>query len=242
MISSEIPLSENEARKDLANLLKDNINYNIDYREINKNNIFEGWRMLCKHYSPVFLEKSPHHLLQWSSIELIIESTKKIKDVDFFIVGLVRNPMDVLYSHYKRWGMDPDKMQYQWMTSYNNLLKLQEIKEDINITSSFNFKIIKYEDIVQSKEALKSVIEFCNIDIELINDNYLHCNSLRKWKEDGSYGFTLSKNVAELAKEFGYDKQSLINENYFLWPIKKKIVISFYSLAILVKRIIGRAL
>jgi len=235
MLSSEVPIPINRAKRDILNLLNDNLGRNFSLKEINKDFLFHGWELLCEQYSPVFIEKSPHHLLQWSSIDLIIQASKKIKNIDFLIIGLVRNPMDVIYSHYKRWGVDPDKMQYQWMRSYINLKKLQSIQKGLG----FEFITLRYEDIINSSIYLKPVLEFCNVSIRQLNDSFLHQNAVTKWKNDKKYGFILSDDVFELAKEFGYEANNLINSNKLFWRVRKTIRIYFYSIAIFIKNVLG---
>ena len=62
------------------------------------------------------------------------------------------------------------------------------IQEMNNIKDKFNchFKIIKYEDIVDSRDVLEPILDFCNINLDSIDDNYLHQKSLNKWKKDSS--------------------------------------------------------
>ena len=110
MVDSEVPIERKKARGELISLLKDNLNDYVppvDDKEL----IIEGWRLLCNKYSPIFLEKSPHHLCQWAAIELIIECIRQVTDVDFLLIGLIRNPMDTLYSQFKRWGSRPEEVQ-----------------------------------------------------------------------------------------------------------------------------------
>ena len=79
MVDSEVPIESQKARKDLVAILQDNLNnYQLPKRD--KDIIFNGWEHLCKKYSPIFIEKSPHHLCQWSSIELILECVEKKKE------------------------------------------------------------------------------------------------------------------------------------------------------------------
>jgi len=233
MLSSEVPIPADKAKEDIANLLRDNLRNNPPFEVFDENFIFKGWKLLCEQYSPIFFEKSPHHLLQWSSIELIIRAANEIKNVDFLVVGLVRNPMDVLYSHYKRWGIDPDRMQNQWVKSYSNLNRLENMRHEVN----FEFIVLKYEDIVTSNQKLKSVLNFCNVDIQDLDDSFLHQNSIGKWKKDSSYGFSLSDNAYQLARRFGYEKKSLANDYKSFWRVKKHLRVRLLSLAIIIKRI-----
>ncbi|HYE74680.1 MAG TPA: sulfotransferase, partial [Blastocatellia bacterium] len=126
MVDSEVPLPRQRAKAELISLLRDNLD---DYvpPDNDRQLIFEGWRSLCWKYSPIFLEKSPHHLCQWSALELIIECIKEVYDVDFLLIGLIRNPMDTAYSQFNRWRSRPEQVQKQWLTAYQNLLKLKQI-------------------------------------------------------------------------------------------------------------------
>ena len=234
MLSSEVPIPTKKAKKDIEDILKDNLRNNPPLEVFDENFIFKGWQLLCEHYAPIFFEKSPHHLLQWSSIELIIKAANKIKNVDFLVVGLVRNPMDVIYSHYKRWGIDPDRMQNQWVKSYSNLNRLKNVKHKL----SFEFLVLRYEDIVTSNQKLKPILNFCNVDIQDLNDSFLHQNSIGKWKKDSSYGFSLSDNAYQLAIKFGYEKTTLANDYKYFWKLKKQLRVRMFSLAIFFKKVL----
>ena len=211
MVDSEVPIEREKAKAELISLLTDNLD---DYvPPVNEEDlIMEGWRLLCKNHSPIFLEKSPHHLCQWSAIELIIECIKKTNDVDFLLIGLVRNPMDTIYSQYKRWKSPPEKVQQQWLIAYQNLLKLKDIMGD-------QLVIVRYEDMVSSLEYLEPVFEFCEVTVNTADKTYLHQKSLQKWKNDVFFGFLLSNEAIDLAEKYGYQRDKLTNETYLLWPV-----------------------
>ena len=80
MLDSEVPIEYSKAKRDLVTLLSNNID-NYQVPKLEKDIIFQGWLLLCKQYSPIFLEKSPHHLFQWSALQLIIECMDKLKDI-----------------------------------------------------------------------------------------------------------------------------------------------------------------
>ena len=210
MVDSEVPIEREKAKAELISLLKDNLD---DYIPPVKDEelIMEGWRLLCKKHSPIFLEKSPHHLCQWSAIELIIECIRKINDVDFLLIGLVRNPMDTIYSQYKRWKSPPEKVQEQWLVAYQNLLRLKEIVGD-------QLVIVRYEDMVTSLEYLEPAFNFCEVTVRTADKTYLHQKSLQKWKNDVFFGFSLSDETIELAEKYGYQRDELTNETYLIWP------------------------
>lgn len=213
MLDSEIPISKVKARKDLMELLNDNLD-SYEPPEDDKVLIFEGWKKLCIKYSPVYLEKSPHHLLQWSNLELITEFVNKEKDIDIHIVGLIRNPMDTMYSAWRRWRTLPEKNQYQWKTSYENLLSLKEVLKE-------NLHIIRYEDMISERECLEKEFEFMGQRERFDDQDYFHKKSISKWKEDNYFGFKLASEVIELAKEFGYKEEDMRNKATWIWPYYK---------------------
>jgi len=217
MLDSEVPLTRERARKDLIDLLQDNVEeFSIpaDDRQL----IMNGWLELCRHYAPIFFEKSPHHLLQWSALKLILECREELSDVDFFLLGLVRNPMDTLYSSFTRFNSSPEKLQYQWLAAYSNLLKLKELLHD-------QLLVVRYEDIVQSSESLRPLFEFCGVDGQGAQSDF-HARSIQKWRSDKHFGFQLSKDVVELALEFGYKQSELANRPKLLWPVYREFKVS----------------
>jgi sulfotransferase family protein len=220
MIDSEVPIKYEKAKQDLQTLLSTNIEGYIppkNEREL----IFKGWEELCKKFRPIFLEKSPHHLYQWSALELILECINEMKKTDFILIGLIRNPLDTIYSQFSRWRSRPEELQNQWYVAYNNLLKLKKISNE-------RLVIIRYEDMVTSLNALKTVFEFCDIKVKDADQNYLHQKSILKWKKDSNFGFELSEPVRELAKMYGYKSEDLTNRKYATWPIYRETTRMFY--------------
>ena len=211
MVNSEVPIKQGKARRDLVALLTDNLD-DFAPPETDKALIMNGWRALCRRYAPVFLEKSPHHLCQWSALELILQCMKELEDIDFLLIGLVRNPLDTIYSQYKRWGSPPGKVQAQWVVAYQNLLRLKTILGE-------KLLILRYEDIVQSIHHLEPVFRFCGVKTTTV-DNDLHARSIRKWQDDTLFGYSLSPDAIALAEDYGYKKDELINTKaQLLWPV-----------------------
>ncbi len=221
MLDSEVPIPRDRARADLIRLLSDNLDSYIP-PDNDTELIFDGWKRLCQKYSPIFLEKSPHHLYQWSALKLIAECIEKLPEVDFCIVGLVRNPMDTLYSTWKRWKTIPEQCQYEWLIAYKNLLKFKTLVGD-------KLKIVRYEDMVSDLAIMKEVFEFIGIRGYEAENDYLHRNSISKWKIDKLYGFRLSDEVVALAKEYGYIKDEMSNRSYLLWPIYRNVSCGIYK-------------
>ena len=191
MFDSEVPIVKEKARYDIINLLKQNLDSYVP-PENDYDLIFNGWKLLCQKFAPVFVEKSPHHLHQSSALEMIYQCIDRLPEIDFFIIGLVRNPMAVLYSSWDRMRTQPEKNQYEWFTAYTNLLKFKELIDDRLI-------IVKYEDIVRDAFCLKRAFDFIGVKEKQISAGYIHGKSVEKWKRDGFYGFHLSKKVCALA-------------------------------------------
>ena len=215
MLGSNIPLGPGRAREELIDLLKSNLE-NYSPPEDDKELIFGGWHLLCEQYAPIFFEKSPHHLFQWSALELIVECMERLDDVDFLLIGLVRNPMDMLYSAFQRWRSPPEKRHPQWLTSYQNLLKLKGIVGE-------KLVIVRYEDMIASLEPLQPVFDFCGVPSDQIDSTYLHSKSVQKWKNDKLFGFTLPQAIIELAEQYGYSRDELVNEPTKLWPFYRDV-------------------
>jgi hypothetical protein len=231
MVDSEVPIERNKARLDIIQLLQENLpDFEPDLYNDDRNLIMEGWRSLCRQFSPIFFEKSPHHLCQWSAIELILDCIKSLNDIDFLVVGLVRNPMDTIYSQYKRWKSLPEATEEQWVVAYKNLLELKEILGDKLI-------VFRYEDITKSADYFKPIFSFCDIKNNVISDDFLHSKSIQKWKSDHLYGFTLSKYTKQLAAEYGYTDEVLSNDGHIFWPVVKHVSRKSYQIAMPVKKL-----
>lgn len=208
ILDSEVPIAREKAKFDLITLLRDNLD-NYSPPNDDQKLVVDGWRLLCEKYTPIFLEKSPHHLCQWSAIELIIECIRELDDIDFLLIGLIRNPMDTMYSQFKRWQASPEKLQHQWYIAYHNLLKLKEIMGEKLI-------ILRYEDITSSVAYLLPVFSFCDLSIDTVDQSYLHQTSILKWKQDKMFSFMLANKVANLARKYGYKDEEIINKANFL--------------------------
>lgn len=206
---SEVPIPKEIARKDLVTLIRENADHEYQPPSDPKTLVYEGWHKLCDAYQPVFLEKSPHHLHQWSAIELILECMQRQSDTDFLVVGLVRNPMDCLYSMWKRWQGDPNRGQQEWYTAYKNLQRLQQKIPD-------KLVLLRYEDVVNDNRILEPVYRFIQVSIPKNNGNF-HRKSLAKWKSDKFFGFKLRPEVMELAQEFGYTREELVGATSGIW-------------------------
>lgn len=231
MLDSEVPIGKEKAKSDLVKLLKENIAVYTPPND-EKELIFVGWKLLCEKYSPVFLEKSPHHLHQWSALELILKCIEKFPEIDFLLIGLVRNPMAALYSSWDRMRADPEKNQYEWFTAYTNLMEFRSKVSDKLI-------IVRYEDLVRDVSCLEPVLNFIDVKASDNLRSYMHMKSVQKWRNDRFYGFRLSEEVTQLAEKFGYGRDELENESSTFWPLYKDASRSIHRVIRRTRRALG---
>ncbi|CRI63005.1 conserved hypothetical protein [Thiocapsa sp. KS1] len=209
MLDSEVPIPAGRARRELVSFLRKNTrDFHIpsDPRDM----IFLGWEKLCESHRPVFLEKSPHHLVQWSALELMLECEERLDSTEFLYIGLIRNPMDVLYSAWSRWRTFPEEAQFEWELAYRNLQRLRERLDH-------RLVVVRYEDMVSDIDALDPVIRFVGATRDQVPADYLHSRSISKWKDDRDYGFQLAPSVHDMARDFGYTNAELDNPENTGW-------------------------
>jgi hypothetical protein len=202
---SEVPLPRSKARHDLLELLRRNVPEFVR-PEDPKALIFGGWRALCMHYSPIFVEKSPHYIHQWACLQLIAEAARQSPDIDFRFVGLIRNPMDTIYSVWDRWRVLPDEYQFHWLTAYRNLLRFREL-------TGRRLCIVRYESLAGGAGAAEKLFKDLDIDAggEIAADHSIDDRSVSKWRRDPGFGFRLDPRVAACARQLGYADHELAN-------------------------------
>jgi hypothetical protein len=226
---SELPMSQEFAEADLNKFLRKNIP-GFSCLEYDKELIFDAWQQLCLRYGPVFLEKSPHHLHSMEALKLIAEMMQS-SELEFYFIGLIRNPMDTLYSSWQRWSADPEKNQNGWQRAYGNLLKFKDLVPDRII-------IIRYEELMSDRKAILRICEFLGIDGEGSGvGTGFHAKSIQRWREDRFFPFEISENTKSIARAFGYKNHELSNTNASsrLWSICMPIY-DLYLRALRVKR------
>jgi len=207
---SEVPFEKDFAKNDLVHFISKNLP-DFNFGTLDKITIFRAWSRLCEAFGPIFIEKSPHHLHVWSALDLISDYLEyKGKEAKF--IGIIRNPMDTLYSSWRRWGAFPEISQFDWLRAYKNMVTFKEQHPD-------RFLLIRYEDLVKNKMVIKRVSNFVGFgENEKIVRN-LHAKSIGKWKKDRFFGFSLSPEVSKFANQFGYHG---INSNpKLLWDVYK---------------------
>ena len=143
--------------------------------------------------------------------------------------------MDTIYSQYDRWKAHPGKVEKQWLTAYQNLLRLQNLMGD-------KLVIVRYEDMVVSLSCLEPVFRFCGVEASTADNTYLHQKSLHKWKRDSWFGFSLSNETIALAEKYGYEKEDVVNHDRILWPVVRTLSRAAYQITKPLKNLAQRML
>lgn len=231
IMSSILPMAGDLARKELISFLSDNLpHYSVPNDD--EMLIFDGWHQLCTHHSPFFFEKSPHHLHYWSALQLIQQATQRLNDVQFKFIGLIRNPLDTIYSRWRQWRNNPYKAQRLWFTAYKNLLRFKALVGD-------RILVCKYEDLVADPQQVTTLFQFLGTDPPSNWKSALHDRSIGRWKEDAQFGFHLDDSVIQFAESLGYDPKEMRGSGHSSWPIYWRIAKAKFRLRQATKRIIG---
>ena len=200
--------------------------------------VFEGWDALCGRFArPVFFEKSPQYLAQWAALTLMLRWIQNTH-YQVRIIGLVRNPMSVLYSAHERFFTSPESRQFGWADIYRNLLSFKEM------VGKDKFYLVRYEDLIaKPKKMFQEVCSFIGVDYDDKVGVDVHSSSLNKWSNDLTFAIQLHDSVKQMAKHFGYTDEEMYNPpkpGMSLSQKAKKHVIGTYKLtrAKLVDRII----
>ncbi len=201
---SRPPFPARYSRRSIERILKNNTETILD-NDDDWEFLKSGWEQLIDSFGPVFFEKSPHHLNQWPALSCInrfIAETKK--DVKF--IGLVRNPMSVIYSTQQRWMSGVYERQFMWEQSYRNLLAMQQLHPDRMV-------ILRYEDLIHAPiDEFSRILSFIGLDYEDQIGGDLHANSIEKWTVDEAFSFTMAPSVLLLGKHFGYSEEEMTCE------------------------------
>jgi len=204
MLDSEVPLAPERARADLLALLRDNLG-SVPASSDERDLVWRGWRALCERFAPLFVEKSPHHLHQWSALELLIECMDASPEIAFLAIGLVRNPVDVVHSSWRRWGSQPEANQHEWLRAARNLQRLDGALGP-------RLVLLRYEDMVREPARLDFAHAFAGVPRSPESRGYLHRDSIQKWRRDPEFRFALASPVRDLALAFGYRPEDLASE------------------------------
>jgi hypothetical protein len=136
-------------------------------------------------------------------------------DIDFRFVGLVRNPMDVLYSAWRRWRLPPEAFQQHWRQAYENLEKLQQFLGDLVVT-------VRYEDFSPVNRTGTRLLAALRLPSSREGaDEFIHGTFRNLWRPDRRFGFQLDPAVADVAMRYGYTAKDVANRRRLLWPLRR---------------------
>ncbi|MFZ2631243.1 MAG: sulfotransferase [Desulfosalsimonadaceae bacterium] len=168
--------------------------------------IFEGWNALCRKYArPVFFEKSPQHPHHWAALDVMMKWAET-DEFDVRFIGLVRNPMAVMYSAQALFSTDPVERQFGWAHCYRNILAMREM------VGKDRFCFIRYEDLIRRpKPVFGEICEFLGLDHCDNLGEQVHQDSVARWIGDPAYTLKLHDSVARVARTFGYRDEDLYN-------------------------------
>lgn len=214
MHRSVIPYSKKGATLSLGKFLASN-EVITDINDLNKEKLFELFFEFTQKTGTNVIEKSPHHLYNESNIQLILEFKEYIKDrATVILLGLVRNPLDTIFSAWHRWGYNCLAFEREWLISYRNL--------DGLIRGTTGIKILRYEDLVVSTEEFDHYLaENCGLK-RISSEFRLNSDSVGRWKLVPDFCHSLGAETAQLANRFQYD-QGLVNSNarLFVWSFSE---------------------
>lgn len=168
--------------------------------------VFQGWEALCEKYArPVFFEKSPHHLGQWACLSGILQWMERT-EYRVRIIGLVRNPMAVMYSAYELFQTLPEERQYGWAEMYRYLLAFRQM------LPPDSFHMIRYEDLTADPQGtFDGVYRFVGLEPQEFEHREVHRESLQRWVEDPEFRVRLHESVKQVARHFGYSEEEFEN-------------------------------
>lgn len=223
MLASAVPYPKARARKEIQDFLKENLNHDIEF-ESDEDMVFRGWFELVRQFGPVFIEKSPHHLLQWSALELMLAFEERYKsEINCHYICIIRNPKDVFLSQFRRWNVDFKLLENQWLINYMNWDRLVENVE----SSSKKFKL-KYEDLVSNPVlCLASITQPLGVSAEICSTEKVRKSKSSKQSEN--FGYVLSSSVLSLAKQFGYSQSELMSTPSIKWFLYRLCISYIYS-------------
>lgn len=211
MANSEVPLPRWRARRMLRKLLRENLP-GVSGPLRSQEDIFAAWTALVRAGDGVFVEKSPHHLYQPSALALMRRYADAAKDVDVRFIGLVRNPIDTLYSSWRRFGVRPEVEERHWIRAYSLLRDFHAERPDI-------VTLVRYEDLVVGKIELAALMGL-PAGKAGAGEQGFHARSIQKWRADRSFGYRPSARLIELAGAYGYAPEEVENPNAFDWRVR----------------------
>ncbi|MBN1681625.1 MAG: sulfotransferase [Anaerolineae bacterium] len=225
------PYTYADARSKLIGLLRSNVPGFV-IPDDDKQLVFEGWAALCQQFGPVWFEKTPQHSQNWAALSVVLDYIHTT-GADLRIIGLVRNPLGMVYSAWRSWRSNYWQRQFDWQTAYSNFQRLQ------HALPSEQVLLVQYEDLAQRpSEVMQRVCQFCDLPYHPDVGAGLHARSVDRWQADPAYLLQLDPDVRLLAQQFGYQAGELENKRSTLgrydvlrrlrslWMRRRSIVVS----------------
>lgn len=209
MENSEVPIAPRRAHAMLQDLVRDNapgFSGPLDTEA----GIFAGWTAIVTAQAGMFVEKSPHHLYQPAVVELMERYANQSRSVDACFVGLIRNPTDMLYSSWRRFGIAPEREERHWIRSYTFLRSFHERRPDL-------VSIVRYEDLVAGTVDVPGLLGVESEAEPPAGEEAFHSSSLEKWRDDPRFGYTPSEEALQLARSYGYSDEEVVNPRARAW-------------------------
>jgi hypothetical protein len=173
--------------------------------------IFDAWTAIVRSQPGTLIEKSPHHLYQPAAIELMERYADQAEEVDVRFIGLIRNPIDTLYSSWRRFGVVPEREEKHWVRGYTLLRELTGRRPG-------SVSIVRYEDMIDGSADLAGL---AGVNASPAGGEIIHSASLQKWRSDTRFGYAPSDAARQLAKSYGYTEEELANPNGGSWGIHR---------------------
>jgi hypothetical protein len=207
---SVVPYSKKQAFLKLRRLaLENGIPFPYAMGSINKMDIFSVWEKIVVSRSPVFVEKSPHHLFQRSNLELMLEFKKAYPGIKMVFIGLVRDPYDVAYSQFTRWQGNPKNVLRQWTVAYKNLRWLVSVDSETIV--------VKYEDLVDGSGRYFSELQKIGLSGDEGQGGNYYSSSVGRWHDAKFFYVNVDADTAEVMCDYGYSVEGFNRFKALIW-------------------------
>jgi hypothetical protein len=223
MLASAVPYEKERAREELKYFLSNNLPSDITFTN-DEDLVFRGWYELIRHFGPVFIEKSPHHLLQWNALALMLEFEKRYVDkVNCHYVCIARNPKDVFLSQFRRWNVNLKQLENQWLTTYMNW---ERFRDQPSLSASKTFT--RYEDLVTERQSvITKICSAIGVDSKLQGGEKIRKS--KSSKQSDAFGYVFSDSITQLAKTMGYSSSDLKHTQSLKWAFYELYIRFLYS-------------
>jgi hypothetical protein len=219
--NSQVPLPKAKAEAMLAQLVRDNapaysgpLSTEADF--------FAAWTAIVNAHPGLLVEKSPHHLYEPAVVDLMERYADQVTSFGVRFIGLIRNPTDMLYSSWRRIGIVPEREERHWIRSYELLRSLHKRRPDL-------VSLIRYEDIVRGEVDLVALLGLHWVKPQADGAKGFHSRSIGRWRKDRKFGYTPSDEARQLANDYGYSDEEVMNPHVDRWWLHRVPRAAVYS-------------